>query len=441
MAKKTHFRSLTLKLLGMLLVSAMAAGIVYVLCGFLGQHLVSSRWLSQAQTQSRITGQIQSFRDFVDENNTSSMDAASIGQWNRDHADMRLTVYGRTTIISSDGYGAEITQTDSGLSLRLDDHEGFSFPVNFSDGTYSVHIYDHSETRLYNIVNMTSIFISAAVFLVLVLLYERHVTLSILRLSRQVRQVSRGDLQKHIQPPTQDEIGQLAEDVEAMRLSILDKLRREEDAWKANSDLITAISHDVRTPLTALMGYLDILSDPSLPPEVQRSYLEICRGNAARLKDLTDELFGFFLVFGKRTPEQTLERYDAAMLLEQLLLEAQEGLTGQGFTIRLHWPEDLCGDLEIDLNHLHRVFGNLFSNLQKYADPQKEVTVQVSSNQNQLHIAITNAILAGASRVESNRIGLKTCEKLLTAMGGSFHRRRTSGTFTAEIILPLYHAD
>ena len=442
MAKTIRFRALTWKLLGMLLLSALVAGAVYILCSLTGQHLVSKHWLSQAQTQNRITSNIQSFRTFADENNLSSADAVSIGKWNRAHADMRLTVFGRTTIISSDAYGAEITQTDSGLSFRLDDHEGFSFPVNFSDGTYSVHIYDHSEGRLYNIVNIASIIISAMVFLLLVLLYERHVTLSILRLSRQVRQVSRGDLQQSIHPPTRDEIGQLAEDVDTMRLSILDKLHREEAAWKANSDLITAISHDVRTPLTALMGYLDILSNTRLSPEQQHSYLEICQSNATRLKDLTDELFGFFLVFGNRTPEQNLEQFDAAMLLEQLLLEAQAELTGQGFDVRLVWPEEaLRGNLEIDLNHLHRVFGNLFSNLQKYADPQKEVLIQVSADQCLLYIRITNTILAGASRVESNKIGLKTCEKLLGSMGGSFRQRRTTDTFTAEVALPLYPAE
>ena len=441
MAKKTRFRSLTLKLVGMLLVSAVVGVILYTLCSFMGQLLVKNFWLSPGETQNRVTAHVQSFRDFVEENSISSTDAPSIGQWARAHTDVRLTVYGRGTVLSADGYGAEITLSDSGLSLRLDDREGFPFPVNFADGTYTVSIYDHSEARLLNIVNIASIVISTAVFLLLMVLYERHVTFSILRLSRQVRQVSRGSLQQEIQPPTRDEIGQLAEDVEAMRLSILDKLRREEAAWQANTDLITAISHDVRTPLTALMGYLDILSDPALPPEVQRSYLDICRNNALRLKELTDELFGFFLVFGNRAPEQAPEAFDAPMLLEQILLEAQEELTGQGFGICLEWPGELTGMLKVDLSHLRRVFDNLFSNLRKYADPQKPVTVRVSAGQNTLRLAITNAILAGGSRVESNRIGLKTCDKLLTAMGGSFRQSRTADTFTAEVTLPLYPAE
>lgn len=428
---------MTLKLVAMLLVSALAAASLYVLCSFLGRELVDQVWLSPSQAESRINADIRSFRDFVEANNTASTDAAAIGQWNRDHKDVRLTVNGRNTILNTDGYSTEITMSDSGLSLRLDDHTGYPFPVNFSDGTYTVSIYDYSETRLYNIVNIASIVISAAVFLLLMILYERHVTFSILRLSRQVRQVSRGSLQQHIQSPSRDEIGQLAEDVDAMRLSILDKLHREEAAWQANTDLITAISHDVRTPLTALMGYLDILSDPDLPPEVQRTYLDICRNNALRLKDLTDELFGFFLVFGNQTPEQKPEQFDAATLMEQLLLESREELTGQGFPIDLALPEDLQGSILVDLGHLRRIFDNLFSNVRKYADPQEPVVIRVTATGNLLKITISNAILTSSPRVESNRIGLKTCEKLLTAMGGQFFQSRTGDTFTAEVTLPL----
>lgn len=437
MANKSKYRSLTLKLLVMLVISAIAATALYFVCSYLGRQAVDRIWLSPERTEGRITADIRSFRDFVEENNITSTDAQSVGQWNRKHADIRLTVNGRNTILNSDGYGAEITISDTGLSVRLDESAGYDFPVNFADGTYTVSVYDHSQNRLYNIARITSIVVSAIAFLLLMVIYERHVTLSILRLSRQVRQVSRGSLQQHIQLPSTDEIGQLAEDVEAMRLSILDKLRREEAAWQANTDLITAISHDVRTPLTALLGYLDILEDPELSPEVQRAYLDICRNNALRLKDLTDELFGFFLVFGKRTPEQNLELFDAAMLLEQILLESQEELSQQGFDIQLSWPEELRGSLNVDLGHLRRVFDNLFSNLRKYADPANPVSIQVQTEGQTLRLSVTNSILATQNRVESNKIGLKTCEKLLDAMGGSFRQSKTADTFTAEVQLPL----
>ena len=120
MAKKNKFRSLTVKLLIMLMVSAVAAGIVYSACSFLGRELVDQVWRAPAQSENRLNTHMQSLRDFVEENSVSSTDAASIGQWNRGHRDVRLTVNGRNTILNTDGFTAEITLSDSGLSLRLD---------------------------------------------------------------------------------------------------------------------------------------------------------------------------------------------------------------------------------------------------------------------------------------------------------------------------------
>ena len=113
---------------------------------------------------------------------------------------------------------------------------------------------------------------------------------------------------------------------------------------------------------------------------------------------------------------------------------------GQGLDIRILRPDDLPGTLRVDLSHLRRVFDNLFSNLRKYADPNGPVTIRISAENRQLHISLTNTILSGSNRVESNRIGLKTCEKLLAAMDGSFRQIRDDGSFTAEVTLPLYPA-
>lgn len=437
MAERKPFPSLTFKLMAMLLLAAILAVALFFLCRNVGRLIINQVYLSPTQVESRINKGIDSFRSFVAENQVSSTDALAVGQWNREHPDVCLTINGRNTIMNSNSYGAELMLSDSGLSLRLGLGTGYEYAVNFSDGAYTVEIYDYSENRLYNFTDIFAVVVSALAFLILMLLYERHVTLSVQRLSRQVRQISRGNLQMHIRPPSQDEIGQLATDVEAMRLSIIEQLGREEAAWQANTQLITAISHDVRTPLTALMGYLDVLADPSLPPEVQRAYLEICHSNAIRLKDLTDELFGFFLVFGQRVPEQSPEEFDAATLMEQILFEAREGLLQQGFDVHLDAPESLSGTLRVDLGHLRRVFDNLFSNVRKYADLAKPVTITQTVTDGRLHISIENAIPITVSRVESTKIGLKTCEKLLGAMGGSFRQCHTDQTFTAEVTLPL----
>ena len=223
-----------------------------------------------------------------------------------------------------------------------------------------------------------------------------------------------------------------------MRLSIMDKLQREEAAWTANSQLLTAISHDVRTPLTALLGYLEILSDEQNTPEERKAYLEICKSNALRLKGLTDELFGFFLVFGKPTPDQVLEEFDAATLLDQVLLEHVMDLSQRGFHVESSSAGEITGKLAVDLSHFRRIFDNLFSNVRKYADQSSPVTISQKLDRDELIVTISNRINKNRTRVESNRIGLQTCHKLLTAMGGEFNQSRTKDSFSVEVLLPLH---
>ena len=423
-----------------LLLAAVAACLLFVLGRSTGQALIRQVYMAPERCQARAQAEITDFRHFVSQNRISSTDAQSVGRWSMNHPYVRLTILGKDAIITADPFGAELNLSHFGISLHLRPQTVYDFPVNFSDGSYTVSVYDYSEQKLYTFVDLASLAIAAGAFLLFMLLYDRHITRSVLSLSRQVRQVSHGDLQMHIQPPSSDEIGQLAEDVETMRLSIIDQLRREEAAWQANSQLITAISHDVRTPLTALMGYLEVLELEGLSKEEQKTYLDICRHNAARLKELTDELFAFFLLFGQATPDQTLEDFDAGTLMEQILLEAQAELQQSGFDIRLEQPEALTGQLRVDLNHLRRVFDNLFSNLRKYADPACPVFIRQYTEQGRLFTTVSNTVARNAAPVESNKIGLKTCEKLLSAMDGTFSQNRSGDTFTASFSLPLHDA-
>ena len=405
----------------------------------LGNALVEQVYLSSELVNKRMDAQITSFRSFVQEQQLSSTDVNAVGQWNREHPKITLTIYGLTTTLSSSAEGAELVGNETGIVVRSVEKQWLSkeYPVNFRDGVFTVAVYDSSRGMVRAAVNLSALSMAALVFLATVLLYEQHITRSVQTLSRQVRQVSRGDLGMQITPQTSDEIGQLALDVDAMRLSIIDKLQREEEAWKANSQLITAISHDVRTPLTALLGYLEIVSDESLSPDERSAYLEICKNNALRLKGLTDELFGFFLVFGKPQPDQKPEEFDAGMLLEQVLLEHEMDLTQRGFHVETS-TDPITGSLQVDLGHFRRIFDNLFSNVRKYADPSCPVTITCRCDREELTVTICNRIRQDANRVESNRIGLQTCHKLVAAMGGEFNQSRTKETFTVEVLLPVY---
>ena len=428
--------------MGVMLLALMLAIVTFLGVVNVGNAVVEQFYLSSDAVNRRMGQEISSFRAFVEEEQLASTDVHAVGEWNRDHRNTSLTIYGMNTTLSSTPDGAELVGNEGGIVVRSELSLQISkeYPVNFRDGVFTVAVIDTSRGLVGALVALVALGLAALVFLATVLLYDQHLTRTVQTLSRQVRQVSRGDLEMQIKPMTADEIGQLALDVDAMRLSIIDKLQREEEAWQANTQLLTAISHDVRTPLTALMGYLEILSDESLSPEERSAYLDICKNNAHRLKSLTDELFGFFLVFGKPTPDQQIEAFDAVTLLDQVLLEHVMDLTGRGFQVETSTAEDISGKLLVDLGHFRRVFDNLFSNVRKYADPACPVTISQRTDRGELLVTISNHINPAQTRVESNRIGLKTCHKLVAAMGGEFNQSRTKDTFSVEVLLPLHEA-
>ena len=212
----------------------------------------------------------------------------------------------------------------------------------------------------------------------------------------------------------------------------------EKRAWEANSELITAMSHDIRTPMTSLIGYLGLLNNTeSLTEEERRRYLEAAYGKSLALKELTDELFKYFLVFGRSELELQKEDYDIHMLLMQLLGEAEFDLRDSGFNVQ---SIDRLEDgwlLSTDAAMLKRVIDNLVSNIKKYADLARPVIFLTEMKNGQISVTISNALSNRGSGTESTKIGLRTCEKILDALGGSFGTARDEKHFAAEFTLPM----
>lgn len=436
---RRRFNSLRSKLILSLLLATVLGLSIFAASHALGTYLIDRLYLAPEAVQSRVENHLVSLRTYVEERRVSSTNTEEAARFCREHRGCQITIYGKETVLTANEEGATLTAYGGLTSNVYSDSPSTArdvYAVVFSDSAFMVNITDHSEKRLNLMLTIGGVVLSCIGFLLVLLIYNRMTTNHIRSLSRRVRQVSQGDLTLSISAKSHDEIGLLAEDVNAMRLSIIDKLQREERAWKANSQLITAVSHDVRTPLTTLMGYLDILADsPDLPEENRQSYLEICRRKALSLRELTDELFAYFLVLGTPEADAHLEPMDGDLLLAQMLGEFSQELQQQGFTVEADLPP-LGLTLSVDMQHLQRIFSNLLSNLCKYAEPSQAVEIRVGAVGNLLCVSVKNTVKADAGKVESTRIGLQTCEKLAAAMGGEFRKKQEKGIFTVELFLP-----
>lgn len=198
----------------------------------------------------------------------------------------------------------------------------------------------------------------------------------------------------------------------------------ESHAWEANAELITAISHDIRTPMTSMLGYLGLLNDSGFEDKERcRQFTASAYAKAMDLKELTDELFRYFLVYGKAELELSLESYDGRLLLEQLLGEAEFDLIDSGFRVQRIEFKGECS-VSADPLYLKRTLDNMISNIKKYADPERPIMVITELTDGKLSVCISNYVKRSMDKVESTKIGIRTCRKIMEAMGRQLHHRK-----------------
>ena len=320
----------------------------------------------------------------------------------------------------------------SALSEALDGNNTLH-PIYFVDGTLLVAIVDFTEEAMGNTVFAISVICALAVIALIAIIYFSTVAGRIRTLASNVRRIEKGDMEHRISVSGNDEISDLASDVNSMRDAIVDNMSKERRAWEANAGLITAMSHDIRTPLTVMLGYLDLIEMQN-EDETTGEYVESCRDNALRLKKLSDDMFSYFLVFGKGEHSMKTELVSARDWLGHVLLEQEVLLLERGYAVEKTDIPDV--DILVDEAYFRRVTDNLFSNIIKYADVDIPVGLSLTLDGDSLLFVCTNSVNKGERAPESNGIGLKTCIKIMEEMGGHLSYREENGRFTVEISIP-----
>ncbi len=437
--------TLNAKLLTVQLGSLCMALLVFFIFMVIGQNALERFYLSEEAGLRREMRYIYDLNDYVQQYGLCSTDADDLSAWAKKQKYVYLVIYkGEETVLETNGDSVQtgsigsvtnLVPPEGGTALLTPDEDG-CYAIAFADGVFRVSLTEYSETPLYNMVTMLALAAACLVLLSVNLQYNRSLTRSIIRLNREVQWVEEGSRDAVIHTDHQDELGDLARAVERMRRAIIQRMQGEQEAWKANSSLITAISHDIRTPLTALIGYLDLLEGKQYQNEEQMErYLRASRDRALQLKELTEELFRYFLVFGQAEMKPKMEEYDAVILLEQLLGEHVVRLRSQEYTVQTFMLEEPC-TISVDVQYLRRAFDNLFSNVVKHGDKSRPVVVMARLDGDTLRVDIANDVPARPNAAESTRIGLQTVDKILRQMGGSFEVRRDEKRFLTEIALP-----
>lgn len=228
------------------------------------------------------------------------------------------------------------------------------------------------------------------VFSVTFLLLQERSMAYIGKISDAVRDISKGDLNTTIEVVGDDEFSAMAANLNKMVEEIRRLMDKEREAERTKNELITNVAHDLRTPLTSIIGYLEILSGKSAPltPEMQKKYIDIAYSKSKRLEKLIEDLFGFTkLNYGRISMRVT--KVDIVKLLGQLLEESYPNFSNKGLSYELqsNVPAKV---ISADGNLLARLFDNLINNAIKYGAEGKRVLVKIHASEETVQVSVTN---------------------------------------------------
>ena len=218
--------------------------------------------------------------------------------------------------------------------------------------------------------------------------------------------------------------------------TILEKRERDaREAEQRKNDLVVYLAHDIRTPLTSVIGYLELLEAPDLPVEQRAKYLSITLDKAYRLEQLINEFFEITR-FNLQSIPLNRENIHLSYMLLQMAEEFYPILTPGGKSVRLDVPEDLS--LYGDPDKLARVFNNILKNAAAYSYPDTVIEIRARQERNAVRITFTNqgpqipeaqlnAIFEKFYRLDSARssstggagLGLAIAKEIVTAHKGT----------------------
>lgn len=209
------------------------------------------------------------------------------------------------------------------------------------------------------------------------------------KISDAMNSIAEGDLNTTVDVVGDDEFSSMAESLNKMVEEIRKLMDKERESERTKNELITNVAHDLRTPLTSIIGYLELLSGKvQLPPEMQKKYIDIAYSKSRRLEKLIEDLFGFTKMnYGKIAMH--VSQVDIVKLLGQLLEEFYPNFADKGLSYELqsNVPAKI---ITADGNLLARLFDNLINNAIKYGAEGKRIIVKINAEDETVQISVTN---------------------------------------------------
>ncbi|PEF37125.1 sensor histidine kinase [Bacillus wiedmannii] len=228
-------------------------------------------------------------------------------------------------------------------------------------------------------------------FIVIFLLLIRKKIAYLKSISKSIHSIAHGELGLKIEVSGKDELAHLAQNINYMSKELEDKFEYERQLERAKHELITNVSHDLRTPLTSIIGYLDLLKTGQYNSNIQsQEYVEIAYVKSQRLKYLIDELFEYTCLSGVDA-KLNLTEVDISSVLGQITGEYLPIFEKEGLNVQKSITEETI-PICIDVEKMVRVYENLLINALKYSVKPSELSISLKKIGNKAILKVSNQV-------------------------------------------------
>ncbi len=287
------------------------------------------------------------------------------------------------------------------------------------------------EEELYHLDSVmisTGLVIAVCLFVALFLILFSERLAYIRRITAGVHALRQGELASRVDLEGNNELTQLAEALNYLCESEQKMREKEKKLSMEKEELIRTLSHDIRTPLTSIISYTELLgAKDSLTLEEQKAYLALVGKKSAQIKELTDILIDG----GKRE----IEFFEDARLLFAQLAEEFETELEEDFELSLSLFPFPSFSGRFDIGEMRRIFDNLISNIKKYAEPGEGVFLSVSKTDAGVTIRQSNAVKKEKTGSEGYRMGINSIRRIAHNYKGTVEVSETEKNFKISVTL------
>ncbi len=269
------------------------------------------------------------------------------------------------------------------------------------------------------------------------------------RLAGQVEAVRAGDLETPLELPEDTDLRQTAESLNDIQSGMRAALAEQTRSERMKVELVSNVSHDLKTPLTSILSYAELLRQEDLPPAAA-DYATIIDEKAQRLKTMVEDVFEVSRAAADQLPVR-LERLDLGKLLRQTLADMDGPIQQSALAFKVELPEEPVM-ITADGKRLYRVFQNLIDNALRYALEGSRVYLSLKTAEGTAEASVRNTsrselpegvdftarfVRGDASRTDGGSgLGLSIAKSFTEACGGSFRVETLADLFTAVVTFP-----